>query len=207
VPKILIPLVALAIAALTWALWPAPPPDKASTAPTAAAKAGAVPAGAARPAAASPAPGTAPSPASAAPAPAPPPSSQAAAGAEPGSPGTAAAAAAGGNPGVGRAPGQPMPHIQAAAFHQTLQRFVSGLPANGRIEGPVLAEDVLPAAALAGFNVPAGSHIKEVEHLPATDPAAFKKVLNPEAKGQTVVGFTFVTPDGREIRDYLFVDP
>jgi hypothetical protein len=214
VGKVLALLGVVAVAALGWALWPASPSDGTSSKPAAKSEAAAAKSEApaspregqpARvPKAPNPAEGVAVAPVVPEPAAAPSP-------AVPPPPSPAQALPAGGAPavqgGLARAPDSPMPKARYADVKSHVRRFYGSLPANGRVPQPLYAEDLIPPALLSSFNVPPRSTLKMVSHYPATDAAGLKEILEMNEGGTSAVGFTFVTPDGVEVRDYAFLEP
>ncbi len=212
--KVLALLGVVAAAALGWALWPSAPtggaPSSASSKPAAGEAAPAAPAEQARPArvpkAPNPAEGVAVVPAVPDPSVAPP--SAAPAEATPARPLPVAPGAgqfAEGGP--ARPHDSPLPKARFGDVKASVKRFYGSLPASGKVPQPLYVEDVLPPGLIAGFNLPPRTTVKMVAHFPSTDAQGLKSILEMGDQGAQAVGFTFVTPDGREIRDYAFLEP
>jgi hypothetical protein len=202
---------AVAAAAIAWALWPASPPSPGSTAtPTTASAPAAAPRSVAAapagprplrvPERTDPAKGTLGTPAL------PEAAAQAAAPVVP-RPAPEAAEAEGAPPAQARAVGSAMPRVSYRDLKNSVRRFYGNIPASGRLNGPVYAEDVLPADTLSQLDVPPHSRLTMVDHFQAEDAAGYKSVLDTDERYQSALGFSFVTPDGRQIRDYVSVQP
>ncbi len=107
----------------------------------------------------------------------------------------------------GRPPNAPMLTAKSGEVRDTLRRFYANLPQSGRLDGPVHADDVLPLSLLRDWNIPAASIVTQIGERAVTDIEAVPRVLDRPADAWFMVGFTIITPDGREIRDYVRVTP
>lgn len=107
----------------------------------------------------------------------------------------------------GRRPEDGPATVGTAELKDSVRRYWNALPKSGAMSKSVPAEDLLPPALLAQMNVPAGSQITMIGDFQVDRPDSFTAFLATQDTLMTMKGFTFITPDGVEVRDYVRMKP
>ncbi len=107
----------------------------------------------------------------------------------------------------GRAPAMGMVDAPTADVKTTLRRYWGNLPKSGAVPPRITVDELLPPSVIAALNVPPQSLVTMLGDFRISDPQSFKSVLEKPDDVQTMVGLTVVTPDGKEIRDYVRLIP
>lgn len=107
----------------------------------------------------------------------------------------------------GRRPEDGPVSVGTTDLKDSVRRYWNALPKSGAMPKSVPAEDVLPRALLGQMNIPAGSRITMIGDYPTDHPQAFPAFFATRDDTMTMKGFSFVTPDGVEVRDYVRMKP
>lgn len=128
--------------------------------------------------------------------------------AQPGAPGeirTIGGAGVGGSK-YGRRPDQGMAEAPLLEVKTAVRRYWGNLPKSGAVP-VVTAEELLPPALVTAMNIPPQSRVTMIGDYKIEDPQAFEKFFATPENLPSMKGFTFVTPDGSEVRDYIRLVP
>jgi hypothetical protein len=107
----------------------------------------------------------------------------------------------------GRDPAKGMAEAPTASVKATVRRYWGNLPKSGVVPARITLDEVMPADVIAALNVPPQSIVTMLGDYRISDPQSFRSVLERPDDMQTLTGITVVTPDGKEIRDYIRMNP
>lgn len=107
----------------------------------------------------------------------------------------------------GRDPAKGMVEAQTASVKATVRRYWGNLPKSGVVPARITLDEIMPPDVIAALNLPPQSVVTMLGDYRISDPQSFKSVLERPDDMQTLTGLSVVTPDGKEIRDYIRLNP
>ncbi len=103
---------------------------------------------------------------------------------------------------VAHAPHQ-MPKVAVGTLKDSVRAYYANLPKLGPMPAKIYADEVLPDEVLELANVPEGSLLTQLGTWPTSSIKGFKEVFDIPETGDGVIGFTVLRPDGTTFRDYI----
>ena len=107
----------------------------------------------------------------------------------------------------GRDPAKGMVEATTASVKATVRRYWGNLPKSGVVPARITLDEIMPPDVIAALNLPPQSVVTMLGDYRISDPQSFKSVLERPDDMQTLTGLSVVTPDGKEIRDYIRLNP
>ena len=104
-------------------------------------------------------------------------------------------------------PAQGMVEAPTASVKASVRRYWSNLPKSGAVPPRITAEELLPPEVIAAMKIPPQSQITMLGDYALTDPKSFKIILEKPDQMQSMMGVTAILPDGRQVRDYVRLNP
>ena len=107
----------------------------------------------------------------------------------------------------GRTPGDGQLEYPVRSLKHSLRSYYGNLPQGTSMPSRVELDELLPPDLVALLNVPGDSRVTEIGHHAADTREGLEAALKMAEDQPGHLGITVITPDGEQVREYIFAQP